>query len=97
MFRLGHWINVFFISLFFIVLLVFKMASVAGFGKEAAMLIKHGKVGVPGSCSLLIIHASSGRLDCSGNFGNSFPFADVLAPIIFNGLETVGDTFVRCG
>ena len=60
------------------------------------MLVEHCKVSISGGGPLLVIHASSGRLDGGGDLGNSFPFADILPPIILNGFEAVGDmSFLR--
>jgi len=69
------------------------LASEAGLGEESVVFVKHGKISASGSQPLLVIHASSDGLDSRGDFGNGFPFADVLTPIVLDSFEAVGNVF----
>jgi hypothetical protein len=72
-----------------------ELTTVAGPDEEAIMLVEHREIGASRGCSLFVIRASSVGPDCCSDLGDSLPFADVVTPIVFNGFETIGDTFAR--
>jgi len=90
-------INDCFISCFLIVLSVIILAPVTGSADKVVVLIEHCKIGAPSCGPLLDIRARSDGLDCHGNLGNGLPLANLLAPIIFDSLEAVGNTFIWNG
>jgi hypothetical protein len=83
-----------FVLLFSKVTPPFLLTAVTGPSEEVVMLVKHCKVGTTCGCSLFVICASSVRPDRGGDLGDSIPFADVVAPIVVNGFETISDAFV---